>query len=188
MIGVIRMIRGAVAMGLLALFVGCGPSSHVSIKSLGVERPLISVSYADRQGAEVYWAVGDNSSAFRPALYAPYPGPRASWCVGLYLSRPNPTMVYVWHVQNEKEFLVYELQGVAIALSGDCITGHGEARVLRVNHDGEVLEGLPSPATASTDELTIVLRRGQGKCGPDLQTAWDQMRPIAEKFLFRSKR
>jgi hypothetical protein len=177
------VIQGALALGSIAVFVGCGPQSHVGIKSLGVEQPLTCVTCSDINGTQVCWAAGDNSSAFRPALYAPNPGPRARWCMGIFVSKTNPAAVYVWQVQDRDEYLVYEMRNIVVDTSSNLVTGHGKARVLRVNHAGEVLEGLPSPATSSEDDLTFTVRLKQSDCSNDLKATIDELRPVAEKFL-----
>lgn len=189
MIYAVRSISAVIALGLLAILGGCGPPSRVSVKSLGTDEPLACVSFGEVQGTEVCWAVGDNSYAFRPALYAPYPGFPAMWCVALSLSNDKPAAVYIWHVRNTPGYLVYVLEDIVMDLSaGPVIRAEGKARVLSVNRKGEVIEGLPSPVSPRTDVVTIVLRRDQGKCSSNLKTAIDELLPIAKKFLFKSKR
>jgi hypothetical protein len=175
----------------LPLVMGCAPRSYVTIQRPGVKCSLMYVDYSSVGGIRVHWAVGDNAEAYRPALYAPYPAPYHYWCMGLYLSKTDPKAVFVDRVCGEDRLLVYELQDVTIESSDRAIIGRAKAHVLSVDRGGKTLDWDLSPAFPRDTDLEFVLyTQQQDHDWRDLRlkVILDDLRPIAEGFLFRDGR
>ena len=162
---------------------GCTQQSSVHIDRLGVQYPITYVDYAKIDGAEIYWAVGDNSDAFRPALYAPHPGPYTYWCLGIYSSKTNPKAVYVERVSGEDRYRIYELRDVKSASSDQVIKGDGNAHIRLTDRQGKILEQPPSSVFPTETRLEFTLHRPIKEYDRKLKVILDDLRPVAEPFL-----
>ena len=96
--------------------------------------------------------------------------------------------VFVWQVEGRDEYLVYELRDLQIEVSNSIVRGQGRCSVVWVNHDGQALEGRASTALPVVREVAFVLRWKETQRGSTAQATLGQMRPVAEKFLFDTKR
>lgn len=115
-----------IQMSVLAVH-GCGiAKSRVDVELYGQRLPL---NITTKEKDSVFWAYGNNSDAFKPAIYAPYPGPKREWC--LYVNLDISIALLVERFPNSDTSTAFLVRSLIWARSNEGIKGHGIAKVLK---------------------------------------------------------
>lgn len=134
-----------------AAVLGCAEAaSRVDVELHSSQMPLKIVS-ATRQadGRVVIWGWGDNSEAFAPAIYSPYPGSARAWC--LYLDRSASRAVLIEEDVAASRFVVFDMPEVSIKCSVDMICGRALAQISEYStKDARPVQAESRPGATST--------------------------------------
>lgn len=173
-IRIIACVSGVILCGLSG---GCTASSYVTVKSWGARQPLECIA----RDNDIWWAVGDNSAVFRPAIYAPYPGRPRFWCLGVRVSPTNPKAVFVEYCPDSAQYIVLVSDDLKVERSKDAFTGVGTFFMVMLA-GYYPLEEVPQ-ALEANEELNFVLYPKLKNCNPDQRSTLEKLRPLAERLL-----
>jgi hypothetical protein len=149
----------------------------VDVGLYGQQLSLGIVSAKDGESS-VLWSSGDNSAAFKPAIYSPYPGPKREWC--LYVDIGKSIAVLVEKYPGTDAATAFLVDGLQWTRKPNGIEGHGTARVFRFGDHGGNSEAVGEELMPKTSQIDFFLRDPERAAAPP-----SEFMSIIERVLAR---